>query len=296
VLTINVIGKRFEGRDRTQRVLGDISFPLKPGEIVSLYGPSGIGKTTLLRIIAGLDTQYDGEVSLDGVRVVRPTPRIGMVVQSDVSFGWLTVRENIAFGLRYRKRRGESGGVSGFGGRKANVAATGEAERFAELVGLAPGDLPKYPAALSGGMKQRMAFARALLPQPDVLLLDEPFSALDYESRRSLQEVVLRVRETLGTSFICISHDPEETVHLADTILFVGGSPATIVDHLSLGADRPRDPDSAEFLRLRNLVRSRLRTDQLSGDIRTTPGEVHHYAEHERQNALRRAPAEASGG
>jgi len=257
LLTIGVAAKQF-GRG-SQHVLEDIAFTVEPAEIISLYGPSGIGKTTLLRIIAGLDTDYEGEMRLDGAPIRRPTPRIGMVVQSDVSFGWLTVRENITFGMRYRNSRGRTSLFTRLTGRVARGDASYEADRLAELVGLAPSDLPKYPAALSGGMKQRMAFARALLPRPDVLLLDEPFSALDYESRRSLQEVVLRAREALRTSFVCVSHDPEETVHLADTVLFIGGSPATVTERLKLGMDRPRDPDSADFLRLRNLVRSRLR-------------------------------------
>jgi NitT/TauT family transport system ATP-binding protein len=104
-----------------------------------------------------------------------------------------------------------------------------QAKRLASIVGLSTADLRKHPEEMSGGMKQRMAFARALLPRPQVLLLDEPFSALDFESRQSLQDVVLRVREELGTSFICVSHDPEEILYLADDVLVLKGSPARIV-------------------------------------------------------------------
>jgi ABC-type nitrate/sulfonate/bicarbonate transport system ATPase subunit len=259
MLIINIGAKTFGRGARAQRVLDTVKFDVSPAEIVSLYGPSGVGKTTLLRIIAGLDSNYYGEVCLDGVPISNPTARIGMVVQSDVSFGWLSVRDNIAFGLRYRNGRGNPSALTRFTGRPSGHDVLCETSRLADLVGLAPSDLRKYPAELSGGMKQRMAFARALLPRPDVLLLDEPFSALDYESRRSLQEVVLRARQTLRISFVCVSHDPEETVHLADEVLFISGYPATITDRLSLGVDRPRDPDSSHFLRLRNLVRSRLR-------------------------------------
>jgi ABC-type nitrate/sulfonate/bicarbonate transport system ATPase subunit len=256
---ISVISKYFTNAKHSQQVLSNIDFTFQQAEIISLYGPSGVGKTTLLRIIAGLDTQYDGQVLLDGTPVTQPTPRIGMVVQSDVSFGWLTVRENIAFGLRYRNGRRTRSAATALPAHGPLRPAIEEVDDLAELVGLSSDDLRKYPVQLSGGMKQRMAFARALLPQPEVLLLDEPFSALDYESRRSLQEAVLRARNMLRTSFICVSHDPEETVHLADTVLFIRGTPATIVERLPLGSDRPRDPDSDAFLRLRNLVRSRLR-------------------------------------
>ena len=259
MLAIDIASKKFgRGRD-AQIVLGCIQFTVDAAEIVSLYGRSGVGKTTLLRIVAGLDAHYEGEVRLDGVAVAHPTARIGMVVQSDVSFGWLSARENIAFGLRYRNGRGNPTAFTGLTGRLLARDVVCETDRLADLVGLARSDLQKYPGELSGGMKQRMAFARALLPRPDVLLLDEPFSALDYESRRSLQEVVLRARDALRTSFVCVSHDPEETVHLADEVLFISGAPAAITDRLSLDPYRPRDPDSSDFLRLRNLVRSRLR-------------------------------------
>jgi NitT/TauT family transport system ATP-binding protein len=109
------------------------------------------------------------------------------------------------------------------------VRVSAEAERLAKIVGLSQSDLAKYPEEISGGMKQRMAFARALLPNPQVLLLDEPFSSLDFESRQSLQDVVLRVRDELGTAFVCVSHDPEEVLYLADEVFVLSGTPATIV-------------------------------------------------------------------
>jgi len=265
-LVTSIRSKRFSSFGRTQQVLREIKFDVPARSIVNLYGPSGIGKTTLLRIIAGLDREYEGEVLLDGTPWRKPGFRIGMVVQSDVSFGWLTVRENIAFGLKYRNGSGSPSLLSRITGRVEPQRIEVEAQRMAALVGLAAEDLHKYPAALSGGMKQRMAFARALLPRPDVLLLDEPFSALDYESRRSLQDVVLRARDELGTSFVCVSHDPEETVHLADTVLFLFGEPATIAGCMKLGPSRSRDPDSIEFLKLRNKVRSWLTEEKQAAE------------------------------
>ncbi len=256
MLDVQINSKLFTIGHQHQETLKDINFTVDTNQIISLYGPSGCGKTTMLRIIAGLDTKYGGEVLLDGRNISTPNRRIGMVVQSLVTFDWLTVADNITFGLKYINGNGTPLPITRLIGRVPQNKARREAIRMAELVGLNPGDLQKYPVALSGGMKQRMAFARALLPQPDVLLLDEPFSALDYESRRSLQDVVLRARDELGISFICVSHDPEETVHLGDEVLFMTKQPATIGKRIVFDKTRSRDPDSTSFLELRNTVRS----------------------------------------
>jgi ABC-type nitrate/sulfonate/bicarbonate transport system ATPase subunit len=261
MLSIDVAAKRFNAGDGIQRVLRNVRFTVEQGEIVSLYGPSGVGKTTLLRIIAGLDRDYDGEILVDAVHLRQAGSQIGMVVQSDASFGWLTVEENIAFGLRYLAHGYcPPSFLRPFFGRMRWERQAARVRMIAQMVGLSAADLRKYPAALSGGMKQRMAFARALLPNPSVLLLDEPFSALDYESRRSLQALVLQARDQFGTSFVCVSHDPEETVHLADTILFLAGTPATLARRLVLDPNRVRDPDSIDALHTRNQIRSWLRS------------------------------------
>lgn len=229
VLEVSVKEKSFLTSGIPTPVISDISFTVSPGSIVSIYGPSGCGKSTLLRLIAGLDTEYWGEVRLDGRLVTHPTRDIGLTVQAHISYDWLTVAGNITFGLRYSRQPRKGPWSHRLLGRVDHRRAAEEAERLASIVGLSRSDLTKYPDEISGGMKQRMAFARALLPRPQVLLLDEPFSSLDFESRQSLQDVVLRVRDELGTSFICVSHDPEEVLYLADEVLVFGGKPASII-------------------------------------------------------------------
>jgi NitT/TauT family transport system ATP-binding protein len=224
-LKVSVKDKTFRKNGSSSHVLRNVAFTVPESTIVCLYGPSGCGKSTLLRILAGLDTDYVGEVLLDGQPVLSPTQSIGLTVQSLVSFDWLTVKQNIVFGLRYASQPRT---LTSWFGRIMPTVADAEASRLADIVGLSWADLQKYPNEVSGGMKQRMAFARALLPGPKVLLLDEPFSSLDYDSRQSLQELVLDVRRRLGTTFICVTHDPEEALFLADSIFVMSASPSTI--------------------------------------------------------------------
>jgi sulfonate transport system ATP-binding protein len=212
--------KSFDDGRRRQQVLAEIEFGVKPGQIVCLYGASGCGKSTLLRLLAGLDTSFEGRIEIEGRYLDRPTRRIGMVVQAQLCLDWLTVAGNIRFARRFAA------------GRQENGQSDDDVRALAALVGLDEADLEKYPEQLSGGMKQRMAFARALFPRPCALLLDEPFSALDFESRQALQQVVLRTRDLYGTAFVCVSHDPEEVLYLADEILVFGGRPARIVQRL----------------------------------------------------------------
>lgn len=229
-LQVSVEEKSFRNKEDLSNVLSDVSFMVRPSSIIGVFGPSGCGKSTLLRIIAGLDTNYRGSVKLNGKPVTHPTRNIGLTVQAHISYDWLTVAGNITFGLRYAPERNGTNWFNRVTGKVESKNATEEAKRLASIVGLSTADLKKYPEEMSGGMKQRMAFARALLPRPEVLLLDEPFSSLDFESRQALQDVVLRVRDELGISFICVSHDPEEVLYLADEVFVLGGSPAKIVN------------------------------------------------------------------
>lgn len=234
-MTLNVLvsNKSFSKNQNATQIISEVDFVVPESSIVCLYGPSGCGKSTLLRIIAGLDAEYQGTVELDGVEVKRPTKRIGLTVQTHVSYDWLTVAGNITFGLKYATHREKEGRFTRLLGNIPRDHAAEEARRLAAIVGLSCDDLEKYPEEISGGMKQRMAFARALLTSPKVLLLDEPFSSLDFESRQSMQEVVLRVRQQLGTAFVCVSHDPEEVLYLADEVLIMSGRPARIVHRWS---------------------------------------------------------------
>jgi len=217
MIEVQIQEKAFSGHGNQQSVLRDVLFSLGDAEVLGLYGPSGCGKTTLLRIVAGLDRDYRGQVVLDGTPIIRPTPAVGLVSQRPVSYEWLSVADNIAFGARYLRN----------GNRPLDPLD--EAARIGRLVGLSAQDLAKYPAEISGGMTQRMAFARALLANPKVLLLDEPFSALDFESRSDLQDAVIRARTELGTAFILVSHDPEEILYLSSRILLLSATPARVV-------------------------------------------------------------------
>lgn len=264
MLEFEVKEKFFGSNDSSVQVLSNISLVVPQGQIVSLYGPSGCGKSTLLRILAGFDTDYNGSVTLEGLRLSGPTPRVGMVVQGDSSYAWLTVSQNIAFGLRYT----ESGKARSWLGRLLGHVNPDEVKKrvgeLAKHVGLSPDDLDKYPDQLSGGMKQRMAFARALLTDPKMLLLDEPFGALDFESREALQDVVLRIRAKYNTSFICVSHDPEEVLYLSDKVLLLSRRPATVsetsVPDLPLyGTSESRY--TAEFLKMKHELRNKLNPD-----------------------------------
>jgi len=228
-LSVDVDRKSFNGKARRQDIISDVHLSVAEGAITCLYGPSGCGKTTFLRIIAGLDVDYDGSVVLDGRSVTGPTQEIGMVVQSHVDYDWLTVKGNLTFGLRYTRKGRASGFLRRVVGGVDETLAEREALRLADLVGLSSEDLSKHPDELSGGMKQRMAFGRSLLLSPKILLLDEPFSNLDFESRQALQDVVLRVRDNFGTSFVCVSHDPEEVLYLADEVIVLGDSPTTAI-------------------------------------------------------------------
>lgn len=232
-LKVAISDKSFSRKGQLTRILADVEFDVRAGSIAALYGPSGCGKSTALKIVAGLDRDFQGSVKLNGNQVVRPTREIGLVVQAHVTYDWLTVAGNLTFGLRFLKDGQNRTRSRNWLGTLDSQIVKSEAERLAELVGLSMEDLAKYPDQLSGGMKQRMAFGRALLPDPKVLLLDEPFSSLDFESREALQDVVLRVRKRTGITFICVSHDPEEVLYLADQVVVLGNHPSTAVHRFS---------------------------------------------------------------
>jgi ABC-type nitrate/sulfonate/bicarbonate transport system ATPase subunit len=220
LLDVSVERKAFRRGGVDQIVLTDVVLTVKPAEIVAVYGRSGCGKSTVLRIAAALDRDFIGSVTLANREVTQPTQDIGMTVQGDATFGWLSVRQNILWPRHFAQIRSET--------------AEGHADpnRLAELVGLSQRDLSKYPHEISAGMKQRVVLARALAAQPKVLLLDEPFSSLDYEARAELQELVLTIRASAHVAFVCVTHDPEEALYLADRVIVLGGQPATVVETL----------------------------------------------------------------
>lgn len=200
-----------------------VSFEQAKGEVLALVGPSGCGKSTLLRIVAGLDKATVGNVSVAGERVVGPGRDRGMVFQSYTAFDWLTVRENVEFGLR-------------LAGRPA-VECREEAERYIDLVQLTKFN-DAYPAMLSGGMKQRLAIARTFANRPDVILMDEPFGALDSETRWIMQELLLSIVKRTNATVMIVTHDLDEAIFLADKIVFLDSHPGRVKEEIRVGLDK----------------------------------------------------------
>ncbi|MCC4602727.1 ABC transporter ATP-binding protein [Xanthomonas campestris pv. badrii] len=227
-LQIRVANKRFGARS----VLQDIELRVARGEILSLIGPSGCGKSTLLRIVAGLERDYGGEVRLDGSRVQGIDRRIGFIFQEPRLLPWLDVAANVAFA--------DDTGVS--------PAAAQQSPRVQQLlaeVGLLD-HAQALPKQLSGGQAQRVALARGLYRQPQVLLLDEPFSAVDAFTRIRLQELLLRLAGEHGFTVLLVTHDIEEAVYLSDRVLVIGGQPGSVVHAQALDTPRPRDRNAHE--------------------------------------------------
>ncbi|MFM0716319.1 ABC transporter ATP-binding protein [Paraburkholderia strydomiana] len=201
LLDVRAVSKRYDARV----VLDRVSFALGRGEIVSLVGPSGCGKSTLLRVLAGLDRDFDGELLLDAVAQRGPSPRVGVIFQEPRLLPWLSVADNVAFSAGPRQ------------GHDPRVA------RLLEEVGLA-GIGAALPKQLSGGMAQRVALARGLFPQPDLLLLDEPFSAVDAMTRRRLQDLLLSLTRAHGTAALIVTHDLDEALYLSDRVLLLNAA------------------------------------------------------------------------
>jgi ABC-type nitrate/sulfonate/bicarbonate transport system, ATPase component len=219
--------------------LHDVSFDVEDGEFICLLGPSGCGKTTLLRITAGLETQTSGEITLNGVPITGPDPKRGMVFQQYSLFPWRTVIDNITFGL-------EMQGISKAEARK-------QVEKYVDLVGLEQFK-NSYPYELSGGMQQRAAIARALANEPEVLLMDEPFGALDAQTRNILQDELLKIWEQKHVTFLFVTHSVDEAVVLADRIVVMTARPGRIKEIVKVDLPRPRSRTSQEVNRLRDRI------------------------------------------
>lgn len=236
--TINVdcVRKIFAQSDGPDVVaLDNVNLVVNSGELISLIGPSGCGKSTLLRLIAGLIEPTDGVIALDGEQINKPGHERGLVFQDPTLFPWLTVYENVAFGLRAR-------GL--YRSEKASIS------EFIRLVGL-NGFEKSYPHQLSGGMAQRASLARALVNYPKVLLLDEPLGALDAFTRMNMQDEILKIWEKRGTTMIMVTHDVDEAIYMADRIVVMSPRPAKIEAIIETGIGRPRARDDVEFLKLR---------------------------------------------
>jgi NitT/TauT family transport system ATP-binding protein len=220
---------------KTTPVLEDINLQVADGEFLCLLGPSGCGKSTLLNTMAGFLSPTSGEIKVDGQVVRGPDPRRIFVFQERGVFPWLTVEGNIAFGL-FHLSRDE---------RQQRVA------RYVKMVGL-QGFEKAYPAALSGGMKQRLEVARALAVNPDMLLLDEPFGALDSITRLTMRAELLRIWQAERKTIIFVTHDIDEAVQLADRVVVMSARPATIQQIVPIDIAHPRDISSSRYLELRD--------------------------------------------
>ncbi|WID95117.1 ABC transporter ATP-binding protein [Bosea vestrisii] len=245
MIEVRGVSQRFPGdQPGAAPVLAHIDLAIGENEFVVLVGRSGCGKTTLLNIIAGLTAASEGEVLVDGQRVTGPGHGKGMVFQQSALFPWLTAKGNIAFAARNRGLRG------------AEIDAL--AESLLDLVGLA-GQGEKYPFEMSGGMQQRVAIARALALDPAVLLMDEPFGALDELTRDEMQEELLRVWAARRKTVVFVTHSISEALALADRIIVLAPRPGRIVLDRRLEARRPRSRTDLELLRLHEEIREALR-------------------------------------
>jgi NitT/TauT family transport system ATP-binding protein len=245
VLSVENLYKTFPTPGGTVTALKDVSFQVYRREFMCVIGPSGCGKSTLIRILAGLEDASDGKVLLDGNPVSGPGPDRGMVFQSYTLFPWLTVKQNVMFGPRMAGQKGGS--------------AESEARQWIDLVGLSRFE-NSYPHQLSGGMKQRVAIARALANRPRILLMDEPFGALDAQTRSQMQSYLLQIWKNLDITILFITHDLDEAAFLADRILVLKANPGEVNEIIEVPVPRPRTPSqfvSPEF------IATKYRIDQL---------------------------------
>ncbi|QRF61038.1 ABC transporter ATP-binding protein [Variovorax paradoxus] len=221
------VAKNYEDprRARTTHAVEDFTLDIQDGQFICLLGPSGCGKSTVLNMVAGFEEVSAGSIEVDGAAVRGPSPERGMVFQRPMLFPWLTVIDNITFGPR-------------MAGQARDRYLPG-AKRYIELMGLSAFE-NHYPYELSGGMQQRVALARAWINEPKLILMDEPFGALDAQTRLQMQELLLEVWERLRTTVLFITHDIDESLFLADKVVVMSARPGRIRECLDVGIERPR--------------------------------------------------------
>ncbi|MEL6522768.1 MAG: ABC transporter ATP-binding protein [Pseudomonadota bacterium] len=251
-LTLETVSKTFRGDGRDVEAVTPISLTIETGQIVTFLGPSGCGKTTLMRMVGGLETPTAGTITLDGARLTGPDRRRGMVFQSYSAFPWLTVAGNIRMGLKYRSGLTEA--------EQSEIVSD-----LIETVGLKGFD-DSYTNRISGGMRQRVAIARTLAADPDVLLMDEPFGALDALTREHLQTKLMEINRRAGKTTIFVTHDVEEAILIAHRLVIFSARPARILEDIDVGAKlgEAREQslrDAPDFLDLRRHVQTVIRAE-----------------------------------
>jgi len=240
VLSVQDLQKAFGPEEHQHIVFDNVSLDIHRREFVCIIGPSGCGKSTFIRIVAGLDEATEGKMLLDDRPVSGPGPDRGMVFQGYTLFPWRTVKENVMFGLEMQG--------------KSSADAEGTAREWLDMVGLSRFE-ESYPHELSGGMKQRVAIARALANEPRILIMDEPFGALDALTRAKMQAYLLQIWKKVDITILFITHDLDEAVYLSDRILVLGVNPGGIREFIENPVPRPRTPEqflTPEFLALKH--------------------------------------------
>lgn len=246
ILRIERLEKQFAIRGGAVRALATVNLDVREGEFLSIVGPSGCGKSTLLRIAAGLESASGGEVLYRGRRMTCPCREVGMVFQEYSLLPWRSVRDNIALGLEFS-------GVS-------KAKREEEAARYLALINM-EGFGQALPHELSGGMRQRVAIARALANKPDLLLMDEPFGALDAHTRILLQKELLRIWQQERRSVVFVTHSVDEAIYLSDRIVVMSSRPGRIIETIEVSMDRPRDRANPEYGRLSARILERLEAE-----------------------------------
>lgn len=254
-IKVSNVSKVFNAGEQGEVIaLAGVDLSVQPGELVSLVGPSGCGKSTLLRMIAGLETATLGDLALDGESIGGPHYERGLVFQDPSLFPWLSVFGNVAFGLKARKT---------YAGNSSEVL------EYIRMVGL-QGFEKHYPYQLSGGMAQRVSLARSFANSPKVLLMDEPFGALDAFTRMQMQDELLRIWQERGTTILLVTHDVDEAVYISDRIIVMSPRPGRIQKVIDVDIPRPRARNNAQFLNIRTNILEIL-------DFAKSPEELSYY-------------------
>ncbi len=255
ILEVRGLHKRYQSAQGETEALRDINFKVRRREFVCVIGPSGCGKSTLIRILAGLESHSAGDVLLDDKPVSGPGRDRGMVFQGYSLFPWLTVKKNVMFGPE----------ISGF----SHDSAEREARLWLDVVGLSK-FADAYPHELSGGMRQRVAIARALVNQPRILLMDEPFGALDAQTRAKMQTHLLEIWRNLDITILFITHDLDEAIYLADRVLVLKAHPGEVQEVIEVPVPRPRLPgqfSSPEFRATKDRLEALIHPAEEDGDL-----------------------------